>query len=648
VALPAVAFAADQIIADGDTVLAGDQASRNLGNVAPGATVTPNVNFSLDCNGTNHFNSNETADINFTSSTAPTALGGSATATSLSNITGPASWPADGGSGNDCNTFANASLGSSTVTIVAPKKAGTYTYTVNYALNRDAGTDNNELAGIQNAPVTFTLTVDNAAPVINTFSGVTEATEGEHQIYFIQASDANEDTLSYNLTKASGTANVSITQIPSPPGGPGHFDVEFLTPGTVVLQASASDGTATVTQDKTVTVNPACTAPSVTQQPQNTTATFGDNTATFTAAANGTAPVGVQWEKSTDGGNTWNPVSGATNATLTVNNPSVSDSGTKYRAVFTNGCGSATSDAATLTVNRANTTISDVSGSGTFGENATLTATLKSGTEALSGKSVEFKLDGQVVGNANTDANGVAELTGVSLAGKDAGTYANAVEASFAQETNYNASTGSGPLTVNKAAGSVSINNIPTTAVLNGSFTPTYTKAGDGATSVNSLTSATCTVSGGVVSFVGAGTCTLQAKVAEGTNHLAATGAQQPFNVGYKFVGFSTPVDNNNVLNTVKAGQAIPLKWQLLDANNVPVTNLSSVKVTAVSLACPLGATADLIEEVAAGASGLQNLGGGYYQFNWKTPTNYAKSCKTMQLDLGEGQPRTALFQFTR
>jgi hypothetical protein len=124
--------------------------------------------------------------------------------------------------------------------------------------------------------------------------------------------------------------------------------------------------------------------------------------------------------------------------------------------------------------------------------------------------------------------------------------------------------------------------------------------------------------------------------------------ASASYAVHYKFVGFSSPVDNGSVLNVVKAGQAIPLKWQLTDANNVPVTDLSGATVTASSLSCSLGTTTDRLEEVAAGSSGLQNLGGGYYQFNWKSPASYAKSCKTLNLDMGEGLKRTALFQFSK
>ena len=54
----------------------------------------------------------------------------------------------------------------------------------------------------------------------------------------------------------------------------------------------------------------------------------------------------------------------------------------------------------------------------------------------------------------------------------------------------------------------------------------------------------------------------------------------------------------------------------------------------------------DLVEETTAGGSGLQNLGDGYYQLNWKTPASYANSCKTVRLNLGEGIVHTALFKF--
>jgi hypothetical protein len=61
------------------------------------------------------------------------------------------------------------------------------------------------------------------------------------------------------------------------------------------------------------------------------------------------------------------------------------------------------------------------------------------------------------------------------------------------------------------------------------------------------------------------------------------------------------------------------------------------VSIQAVGLSCSQGTTQDLLEEYAAGSSGLQNLGNGYYQFNWKTPTGYAGSCKSIALVFGSG-----------
>lgn len=116
----------------------------------------------------------------------------------------------------------------------------------------------------------------------------------------------------------------------------------------------------------------------------------------------------------------------------------------------------------------------------------------------------------------------------------------------------------------------------------------------------------------------------------------------------WTFQGFTAPVDNPDVLNVLNAGQIVPLKWRLLGSDGSPVTDLSTASIHATSLNCADGTTADLVEELAAGASGLQNLGNGYYQLNWKSPKSYAKSCKTLHVDLGEGIARDAMFRFPK
>lgn len=120
--------------------------------------------------------------------------------------------------------------------------------------------------------------------------------------------------------------------------------------------------------------------------------------------------------------------------------------------------------------------------------------------------------------------------------------------------------------------------------------------------------------------------------------------ANGSYRVVYGFEGFFSPV-SNTALNTVRAGQPIPLKWRLTDARGAPVTGLSTVQVR-VTDNCSAESTPRTTEESALG--GLQNLGDGDYQFNWKTPRSYAGSCKTLQLDLGDGVIHTARFSFTR
>ncbi len=90
-------------------------------------------------------------------------------------------------------------------------------------------------------------------------------------------------------------------------------------------------------------------AAAITEQPVGTTVEVGDDAA-FEATASGFPAPTVQWELSTDGGSSWSAISGATSDRLTLEDVQASQSGDEYRAAFTNTGGSATSEAATLTV----------------------------------------------------------------------------------------------------------------------------------------------------------------------------------------------------------------------------------------------------------------------------------------------------------
>jgi subtilisin family serine protease len=175
-----------------------------------------------------------------------------------------------------------------------------------------------------------------------------------------------------NLTVTAGqqaTFTAAATGTPTPTviwqlsfdGGTVYHDIAWATSTTLTFTTDSSHngylfrakftnsaGTATTTV-ATLTVTSGPSAPVVTQNPSNLTVTAGQQ-ATFTAAASGTPTPTVIWQVSTNGGATYNNIGWATSTTLSFTTVS-SHNGYRFRAVFTNSNGSATTTAATLTVN---------------------------------------------------------------------------------------------------------------------------------------------------------------------------------------------------------------------------------------------------------------------------------------------------------
>jgi hypothetical protein len=119
--------------------------------------------------------------------------------------------------------------------------------------------------------------------------------------------------------------------------------------------------------------------------------------------------------------------------------------------------------------------------------------------------------------------------------------------------------------------------------------------------------------------------------------------------VTYTFYGFFSPVDNPPTVNIAKTGQSIPVKWQITDANGTPIADPASFKsLSSYGISCNdlSGDPASTVDEYAAGSSGLQYMGDGNWQFNWKTPKTYAGQCRTMVLTLDDGSIHNATFKF--
>lgn len=139
--------------------------------------------------------------------------------------------------------------------------------------------------------------------------------------------------------------NSNFTYLPDQSVGsfaPGQHTLSFVVNYT---NAFAESNTTNNTYSRTFVVS---AAPAMTTQPQNQSVVEG-NAVSFTAAASGYPAPAVQWQVSSDGGVSYSPIPGATASTLSFT-ASPGQNGNLYEAVFTNGIGSVTSSAASLSV----------------------------------------------------------------------------------------------------------------------------------------------------------------------------------------------------------------------------------------------------------------------------------------------------------
>ncbi|MEY2881947.1 MAG: endoglucanase-related protein glucosyl hydrolase family 9 protein [Verrucomicrobiota bacterium] len=263
-----------------------------------------------------------------------------------------------------------------------------------------------------------------------------------------------------------------------------------------------------------ITLTPAPTAPAITPQPVGQTATVGGNV-TFTSGATGFPAPTFQWKNGTTNVTDGGRISGATTGALTITGVLSADAG-NYTLVATNSAGNATSNIATLSVNKANQTITfGALSAKTFGDPAFgLTATTSS---AL------------VVTYASSNP-AVATVSGSTVTLVGAGTAT--ITASQAGNADYNAAPDvPQTLTVNKAAQSITFGALAAKNFGDPAFALTATASSALAVSYGSSNTAVATVSGNTVTLVGAGTATITANQPGNTNFNAAPSVPQTLTV---------------------------------------------------------------------------------------------------------------------
>src|SRR5918997_228698 len=590
-AVPAVAFAADQLLSDVIEASAGPQPVRNLGTVNPGATLTPNVNFSVLCNGAaGHFNSDDSVTLNFnsaTSSVSPAAAGATVSATNTT-VRGPSAWAADSA---PCGTFSTAQAqGSSVATINAPSTPGTYTYTVNYNLVR-SGADPNEIGGAVN-PAQFVLTVaqtDSTAPVI---SKVVTGTLGTNGWYKSNASvDWTVSDPESAISSQNGCADFSVTS-----------DQQAT---TYTCTATSVGGTSS----DSVTIKRDATGPGVVASP--------DRNADHNGWYNQAITVSFSGNDATSGIANCDPAVtyGDDNTEAGVANKSVSGECTDNAGNSGQGAFTFDYDAHAPTITSLGATTAP-NGAGWYKNAIDNTFKAADGVSGFSGHADPYtftKPSGAQEGNAVTIASGsVSDVAGNTNQGINSAPY----KIDLSDPTNV-AFVG-GP----SDGASYDFGNVPAQ--------PTCT-AQD---SVSGLKS--CAVTG-YSNAVGNHTLTATATDNAGRT---ATKTLSYTVLAWKLSGFYQPVDMNDVVNTVKNGSTVPLKFEVFKASGAELTDTGIIKqpLTAKQVSCTAfnGDPVDEIELLATGSTTLRyDSTGGQFIYNWQTPKGASQVGKCYTVSVG-------------
>ena len=116
----------------------------------------------------------------------------------------------------------------------------------------------------------------------------------------------------------------------------------------------------------------------------------------------------------------------------------------------------------------------------------------------------------------------------------------------------------------------------------------------------------------------------------------------------FDFSGFFPPVDNVPVLNVMRAGAAVPVKFSLNGDQGLDI--LAPGSPSSQLMNCQTGEGLDRIEEtVQSGESELQyDPATDEYTYVWKTSRSWAGTCRKFSLELTDGSVHEAYFEFKR
>lgn len=146
--------------------------------------------------------------------------------------------------------------------------------------------------------------------------------------------------------------------------------------------------------------------------------------------------------------------------------------------------------------------------------------------------------------------------------------------------------------------------------------------------------------------FNAVGSYTIGATYLGDSNFNGVSAATLTQRVIYDFAGFFRPIDNDGILNVVKAGSAVPVKFSLGGDQGLGIMPATPKAPTMV---CNPDAAVDLVDQtVTASNSSLSyDAVANQYVYVWKTDKAWT-GCRQLQITLADGQTYTANFKFTK
>lgn len=257
-----------------------------------------------------------------------------------------------------------------------------------------------------------------------------------------------------------------------------------------------------------------------------------------------------------------------------------------------------------------------------------------------------------------------AQDVSISCTASDGGSgLANTADASFSLSTavaagteDANASTGTKTVldgVGNSAtAGAVAGNKVDKKAPTNTTFTGSITDGASyyfGSVPATSTCSAEdagsgfkdCTVTGYGTTV---GSYTLTANARDNVLNTDTSATLDYSVLAWRINGFYNPVDMNGIVNTVKGGSTVPLKFEVF-AGERELKDVGTIdSLTAKGTSCT-GTGVDAVEVTATGGTSLRfDTSGDQFIYNWQTPRNPG-ACYTVTVTTDDGSFVSAKFQ---